>query len=202
MTKAIDLVPRVIILPTILLAILSCVSIDKQTESGIDLENIEVSPLSCIDIELRESIIIEKEIIHESSIANNRYLVVLTYNEENDSGQLHNIKDASSKRIFFVNELEQIDNHTTIVHDQHFIIEIWKSYQDQSKKTCHQWYIGSTNASLKLIIEKASGTFVSERIISLNDEERATLQAFYYDLKYRFLSTSETKQEVFELEIL
>ena len=183
----------------ILLFTLSCVSIKNQAEVDFEFAGTEVNPLDCLNIELKSDGVIEKQLIHESSIMKNCYLLVLTYCDVTTSGELDKSKNHDNTRIYFISELEEIDN-TTLVHEQHFIVELWKTYQNHERKTCLQWTLWESNATLKLLIEKADGTFISERNIRISDEECASLKAFYKDLEIRFLSIYSNRKSLFEAE--
>ena len=134
-----------------------------------DLSVLNVDPLECTGISLKEDVTIRKEIIHEPSVMQNRFMIVLRYREGGDEKEVAPGLVPGYINISFVSEVEQTKEIPLIMHQRYCVIEVWRLYPKSERKVCYLWNIGDRGVSMKLMLEDIRGRFLSERQISLRE---------------------------------
>jgi len=148
---------------------ISCATTRPSTTTLDDLSALSVNPLECTGIVLKKYITIKKEIIHEPSFMQNRFMVVLLFREAEDEKEVTPGLMPGYNNISFVSEVEQPIDMPLIIHQRYRVVEIWRLYPQNDRKICYLWTIGDRGVSMKLMLEDLGGRFLSERQIPLTD---------------------------------
>jgi hypothetical protein len=167
----------------------SCATAPPSGALPDDLSVLNVDPLECTGISLKRDIAIKREIIHEPSVMQNRFMLVLRYREGGDEKEVTPGLVPGYINVSYVSEVEQTRDMPLIVYQRYCVVEVWRLYPKSDRKICYLWNIGDREVSMKLMLEDIGGRFLSERQISLSEDEVSKLRAYYLRLMKVFVES-------------
>ena len=184
------------LLLTVSIAIVSCIAfscttIQPSQRKQVDLGSLPIDPLECIGLSLRNDIHVKTEIIHEPSIMFGRYLIVLRYREGGDEKTYSPGLGLGYNNVSLVSEVAANDERPLVVYRRYCVVEMWKFYPDEERKSCAIWTIEADSASMKVMLEGIDGEFIDERIVSLTKDDVDKLTDFYRQLAQEVLDKLE-----------
>jgi hypothetical protein len=145
------------------------------------LSDLIVDPMECTGVSLKQSVSVQKEIIHEPSIMGNRFLLVLRYREGGDEEEYAPYLSTGYNNVSLVSEVgTSVD--PIVVYRRYCVIEMWKFDPKENRKNCYLWTIGDDSASMKVMTEDFGGQLIDERTIDIDTHDIAKLTAFYKKL--------------------
>lgn len=150
-----------------------------------------IDPLQCVGLTLRSEIHVKAEIIHEPSIMFRRYLLVLRYREGGDERAYSPELKLGYNNVSLVSEVAVNDEKPLTVYRRYCVVEMWKFYPEERRKTCSIWTIKEDSASLKVMLEGIDGEFFDESSVPLNNKDVETLTDFYQELAKKMIGKLE-----------
>jgi hypothetical protein len=162
--------------------LVSCATFQTSVDRPASLYELQIDPVACTEISLRDDVRITKEVIHEPSIMLNRYLIVLRYRTGGDEKQFTSDLGAGYNNVSLVSEVAIGTDNPLIVFRRYCVIEMWKLVPEKHVKYCYLWTIGDDSTNMKVMLEGMGGEFLDERIISLHVSDIAKLKAFSMQL--------------------
>jgi len=181
-------VAAVLCIPLSLMAT-SCGTVPPSDALSDDLTILNVDPLECTGISLKKDIPIKREVVYESSVTPNRFMLVLRYREGGDEKEVTPGLMPGYINISYVSEVEQTKGMPLIVYQRYCVIEIWRLYPKSDRKVCYLWKIGDREIAMKLMLEDLGAKFLSERQISLSEDEKSKLKAYSLKLIKIFVAS-------------
>jgi hypothetical protein len=163
-------------------SLISCATVRTSVDKPVSLYELDIDPVACTEISLRNDVPITKEIIHEPSIMLNRYLIVLRYREGGDEKQFTSDLRAGYNNVSLVSEVAAGTDNPLIVFRRYCVIEIWRFFPEKKAKVCYLWTIGDDSTNMKVMLEGLGGEFLDERFIPLNALDIAKLKSFAIQL--------------------
>jgi hypothetical protein len=182
---------RLAVIAFVSCVLVSCATISFSKETPLNLDDLNVDPLWCTGISLRNDVQIKKEIIHEPSIMSNKFLIVLRYREGGDETVFTPELKAGYNNISLVSEVKIGTDSPLIVYRRYCVIEMWRFYPEKKVKCCYLWTIGADALDMKVMEETFGGEFLGERLIILDDSQISKLKTFYEQLAKRLLDLLE-----------
>jgi hypothetical protein len=182
---------RLTVIASVSCVLVSCAAVSSSNKTPFSLDDLNVDPLWCTAISLRNDVQIKKEIIHEPSIMSDRFLLVLRYREGGDETEFTPELKIGYNNISLVSEVNSGTDRPLIVYRRYCVIEMWRFYPEEKVKCCYLWTIGDEALDMKVMEETLGGEFLGERLITLDDSQTSKLKAFYEQLAKRLLDLLE-----------
>jgi hypothetical protein len=171
--------------------LITCVTNQPSQQPELALGDLFIDPLQCVGLTLRSNIHVRAEIIHEPSIMFGRYLIVLRYREGGDESAYSPELKLGYNNVSLVSEVAANDEKPLIVYRRYCVVEMWRFYQEERRKTCSIWTIEEDSASMKVMLEGIDGEVFDERIVPLSKEDVETLTHFYQELTRKMIGKLE-----------
>jgi hypothetical protein len=160
----------------------SCAKAPAVGEAHSGLADLQIGHLQCTTVELRDDVLVTREIIHEESITRGGFLLALRYQEAAVTPTRSAAEPREYADVSLVLELEERDDQRVVERQRYCVVEKWRVSAQKNEKVCWQWMIDMNGASMKIMLEDRLGRLLREWLVPLPPEEIGVLIVYLQKL--------------------